>query len=218
MASNPASSATSSHNPFTDESTPPAIAILALQNISIHNHVPITLDYDDSTFSAWSAFFDTTFRKFGLLDHVDDIVDAQAIWHNAEWLQVDQCIISWLYNSMTPGLMQMVQVPQPTAYLIWREIHGLFLDNADQRTIYTLQEFHGLFQGDLCVHDYFSHLKQLADLLRDVGHPVSVPAMVINALCGLNSKFSHAISVLTMHKPLPTFLFTRDYLLQEEAH
>jgi hypothetical protein len=94
----------------------------------------------------------------------------------------------------------------------------LFLDNVDQRTVYALQEFHGLFQGDLSVHDYFSRLKQLADLLRDVGHPVSDPAMVTNALRGLNSKFSHAISVLTTRKPLPTFLFTRDYLLQEEAH
>jgi hypothetical protein len=57
----------------------------------------------------------------------------------------------------------------------------------------------------------------LADLLLDVGHLVPDPVMVINALRGLNSKFSHAISVLTAHKSLPTFLFTRDYLLQEEA-
>jgi hypothetical protein len=42
--------------------------------------------------------------------------------------------------------------------------------------------------------------------------------MVINALCGLNSMFIHAISVLIAHKPLPTFLFTQDYLLQEEAY
>jgi hypothetical protein len=45
----------------------------------------------------------------------------------------------------------------------------------------------------------------------------SDPAMVINTLRGLNSKFSHAISVLTARKPLPAFLFTRDYLLQEES-
>jgi hypothetical protein len=41
--------------------------------------------------------------------------------------------------------------------------------------------------------------------------------MVINALCGLNSKFSHAIFVLSARKPLPMFLFTQDYLLHEEA-
>jgi hypothetical protein len=67
------------------------------------------------------------------------------------------------------------------------------------------------------LNDYFNRLKHLADLLRDVGHPVSDPAMVINALHGLNSKFSHATSVITARKPLPSFLFTHDYLLQEEA-
>jgi hypothetical protein len=86
MASSPASSTTSFMNPFANESTPLAIAISAMKHVSIHNHVPITLDYNDSTFSAWSAFFDATFRKFGLLDHVDGTVDAQAMWHNAEWL------------------------------------------------------------------------------------------------------------------------------------
>jgi hypothetical protein len=93
----------------------------------------------------------------------------------------------------------------------------MFLDNVDQCTVYALQEFHSHFQGELSINDYFSHLKHLADLLRDVGHPVYDPAMVINALRGPNSKFSHTILVITARKPLPSFLFTRDYLLQEEA-
>jgi hypothetical protein len=45
---------------------------------------------------------------------------------------------------------------------------------------------------------------------------VSDPAKVINALRGLNSKFSHTISLLIARKPLPS-LFTHDYLLEEEA-
>jgi hypothetical protein len=107
-------------------------------------------------------------------------------------------------------------VPNPTAYVIWCAIHGLFLDNADQHAAYALQEFHSLFQGELSINDYFTRLKHLTNLLRDVGHPMSDPAMVINTLRGLNSKFSHAISVITTRKSLPSFLFMRDYLLQEE--
>jgi hypothetical protein len=112
----------------------------------------------------------------------------------------------------------MVHVPQPTPYVICCTIRGLFLNNTDQFTIYALQEFHNLFQGEISINDHFSHLKHLADLLRDIGHTVSDPAMVINDLCGLNSMFIHAISVLIARKPLPTFLFTQDYLLQEEAY
>jgi hypothetical protein len=109
--------------------------------------------------------------------------------------------------------MQMIQVPKPTVYIIWQAICGLFLDITDRRVVYALQEYHGLYQGNLSIHDYFSCLMHLSDLLRDVGHLMSDPAMVINALRGLNSKFNHAISVLITHKPLPSFLFVRDYLL-----
>jgi hypothetical protein len=57
------------------------------------------------------------------------------MWHNLEWLQINQCIISWMYTSVTPNLMQMVQVTQLTTYVIWSVICDLFLD----------QEFHSLF-------------------------------------------------------------------------
>jgi hypothetical protein len=69
--------------------------------------------------------------------------------------------------------------------------------------MYALQEFHGLF-------------KQLANLLHDVGHPVTKPSLVINTLHGLNSKFSQAISTITAMKSLPSFLHVSNYLLQEE--
>jgi hypothetical protein len=86
--------------------------------------------------------------------------------------------------------MKMVFIRQSLTYALWRALQGLFLDNADQRAVYALQEFHRLFQGDMSITDYFGPLKQLTDLLHDVGHLVSEPALVINALRGLNSKFS----------------------------
>jgi hypothetical protein len=67
--------------------------------------------------------------------------------------------------------------------------------------VYALQEFHDLFQADMSITDYFGWLKQLTNLLHDVGHPVPEPSLVINALHGLNSKFSQAISTITAMKP-----------------
>jgi hypothetical protein len=193
MASSPASSIASSQNPFGDN-PPTTVTLTAIQHVNIRTHVPITLDYGNMMFSAWSAFFDANLHKFGLIDHVDDTANAQNMWHNTEWMQIDQCIISWLYTSSWP-------LPRQRQLAV----------------VYALQEFHGLYQGELFVHDYFSHLKHLSNLLRDGGHPVSDPAMVINTLRGLNSKFSHAISVLTTCKSLPSFLFACGYLLQEES-
>lgn len=44
----------------------------------------------------------------------------------------------------------------------------------------------------MTIFEYTSWLKQLADALQDVGHPVSNPSQVLNMLHGLNA--SSAIS------------------------
>lgn len=205
MASSPSSAAGSStSNPFADPN-PTAIATSAIHHVNIRTHVPVTLDYGDSNLKIWSAFFEAVFRKFGIIDHVDGTIDAQAMWHDTDWLQIDQCIMSWLYTTGTSELIKTIVIERPMAYMIWSAICGLFLDNADQRTVYALQEFHSLFQSDLTITTYFSRLKQLADLLHDVGHQVSEPSMVLNALRGLSSKFSNAIAHITAHRPLPPY-------------
>lgn len=126
------------------------------------------------------------------------------------------CLLVVQFNH--PNLMKMIQVPNLTTYVLWYAIRGRFLDNADQCAVFALQEFHSLYQGDLSITDYCSRLKQLSDLLRDLGHWISGPSLVINTLRGLNSKFSYAISVLTAQKPLLDFNFVRDYLVQNEAN
>jgi hypothetical protein len=74
MASSPASSIASSQNPFGN-SPPTTVIISVMQHVNIYTHVSLTLNYGDTTFSAWSAFFDATFNKFGLIDHVNGTVD-----------------------------------------------------------------------------------------------------------------------------------------------
>jgi hypothetical protein len=127
--------------------------------VNIHAHVPIVLDFAKNNFSMWSAFFDTTLRKFGIVDHVDGSIDAQAMWHDTEWLQVDQGIVSWLYNSVSPHIMKMVFLHKPTMHALWMSLQGLFLDNAYRRAVYAPQEFHDMFQSDISIIDYFGRLK-----------------------------------------------------------
>jgi hypothetical protein len=74
MASSPTSTV-ASQNPFADSST---TGTSTLQHVNIRTHVTISLDYRDTTFSSWRTVFDTTFRKFGILDHIDSTIDAQA--------------------------------------------------------------------------------------------------------------------------------------------
>ena len=36
---------------------------------------------------------------------------------------VDQCILSWLYNTMSKDIRAIVRVPKATVYTIWQAIH-----------------------------------------------------------------------------------------------
>jgi len=216
MASPTGSGASHGSNPFgsTSEATPPKASTLTLLNI--HNQVPVTLNMDDGNFRQWRSFFTLTFQKFGLVSHVDGTVDAAAMIDDPEWLQVDSCIAQWLYSTMSKDIWSDVYRPQNSAYTAWSAITGQFLDNSLQRAVYTQQEFHSLYQGDMTVGEYCGRLKRLADTLYDCGAAVSDTALVINTLRALNNKFSQAIAVLTTMKPPPTFLYTKSYLLQEE--
>lgn len=65
-------------NPFADASCNP-IAPATIHNVNIRAHVPLLLDYGDPTFKIWTAFYDAVFRKFGIIDHIDGSIDAQAM-------------------------------------------------------------------------------------------------------------------------------------------
>ena len=208
-------SGSSSSNPFAGpaDPAPPAASTLVLLNI--RNHVPVVLSSDDGNFRQWRNFFELTFQKFGLVNHIDGTVDAAAMIDDPEWLQVDSCIVSWLYSTISKEIWNDVNRPRATAYSAWTAITSQFLDNSLQRAVYTQQEFHSLFQGDMNISEYCGRLKCLADTLYDCGAAVSDPALVINTLRGLNNKFSQAIAVLSTMSPPPTFLYTKSYLLQE---
>jgi hypothetical protein len=64
--------------------------------LNIRSHVPVVLSFDEDNFRQWRSFIEVTIKKFGLLDHIDGSVDAAAMFGDAEWLQVDACIVSWL--------------------------------------------------------------------------------------------------------------------------
>jgi hypothetical protein len=200
MAS-PASSATSHEsNPFAGptDPAPPTAATLVLLNI--RNHVPVVLSADDGNFRQWRSCVELTLKKFGLVNHIDGTVDAAAMIHDAEWLQVDACIVSWLYNTVSKEIWNDVNRPNATAYSVWLAITGQFLDNSLQRAVYAQQEFHSLYQGDMTVGEYCGRLKRLADTLYDCGAAVSDPALVINTLRGPDGRPHHHDS--PTHLPL----------------
>ncbi|CAD6256857.1 unnamed protein product [Miscanthus lutarioriparius] len=130
----------------------------------------------------------------------------------------DQCILSWLYNSVSKDVRALVRVPRSTAYTIRNSIHEQFRDNELHHAVYLEAEFCSLVQEDMDIAAYTGRLKQLADALRDLRQPVRETSQVLNMLRGLNSKFRHAVPVIATENPPHTFLSARSYLLLEEKY
>ena len=209
-----ASSSSSGNNPFAAAA---AVAITAAtaQLINIKSHVPVTLDLGDSNFGTWRTFFLIAFRKFGVLDHIDGTRFANLMLDDAEWTQIDTCIVSWLYTTLSSDLLSAVIQPADDAYTTLTAITDQFLDNVVYRTVQARQQFHGLHQGDMTITEYCGRLKVLTDTLRDVGAPVSDPDLVVSLLSGLNDKFANCVTTISAARPRMTFRQARSFLLQE---
>jgi hypothetical protein len=79
--------------------------------INIQAHVPVVLDMDESNFCQWRTFFDLTFKKFGLTNHIDGTLDAILMQDGVKWLQIYSCIASWLYTTVSKDIMDAVYRP-----------------------------------------------------------------------------------------------------------
>ena len=206
------SSSSDDGNPFNVAASV-AITAATAQLINIKSHVPVTLGVGDSNFTIWRTFFNIVFRKFGIKDHIDGTVDSRAMLLNTEWTQIDTCIVSWLYTTLSPELLSAVVQPRKDAYTAWTSIGSQFLDNIVQRTDKLRQRLHALSQGDLTVTEYCNQIKELADKLRDVSSPLTDQDLVINLLSGINEKFANCIPTISASRPPMTFLQACSFLL-----
>ncbi|TVU03330.1 hypothetical protein EJB05_51139, partial [Eragrostis curvula] len=155
-----------------------------LPTVNIRAHVPVTLDVNESNYSEWRMFFDSVLGKFGLAEHISATMPL--LEHDVEWKMIDNCILNWIYTTVSHAIVSIVRRPQPDAFLIWSAIKELFLDNQMQRAVFYEAEFRNLVQGDMTITEFTARLKTLADNLRDVRHPVYEPSQckeIVERMC-----------------------------------
>lgn len=130
MASSKVSSSSNSFSSAVDPTPPPASTLV----LNIHSHVPVTLSADEGNFRQWRFFFELTFKKFGLVSHVDadGTVDAATMFDDPEWLQIDSCIVSWLCSAVSKEISNDVYEPRNNAYTAWTAVTAGF-----SRTVYS---------------------------------------------------------------------------------
>jgi len=112
---------------------------------------------------------------------------------------------SWMYDSVSDGVLDLAMAPDQTACALYTAISDLFQANQEPRAVILNQEFAFLAQGDLPIEAYAAQLKQTADALRDVGHPILDRQLVLNLLNGINSRLANTVDIIANTRPLPTF-------------
>ncbi|XP_073363121.1 uncharacterized protein [Aegilops tauschii subsp. strangulata] len=183
-----------------------------LQALRIRDHV-LTLDYEKENYGIWSRQFLTALSKFRLRDHID----ASPTQGTTDYVLNDFAIVSWYDATVTASTLAIVEPRNATADSLRRGIRSVFRDNCDTRAIYLRNKFHGFNQGDLCVVEYTSKMKEMVDTLGDLGSHVRDCDLVHNVLRGLNEQLQHTVPHVTRGR-LPSFVKLRNFLLLEERH
>jgi hypothetical protein len=162
--------------------------------INLSSHVPVKLELRSSNYTQWKSFFESLRGKFGLHTHIDNNPTLDPV--TDAWRQADSFICSWLNSSVDSFVLDFTMEPDQTAHQLWVVIEGHFAANQAPRAIFLSHSFHTMTQGDLSVEDYGKKMKKAADALRDVGMPVDAPTLLLNLLCGINSRFSTAADII----------------------
>jgi len=205
-----ASSTTSATSPSTGQGTLPAahdsvvpVFVNPYASVNVKTHVPIELDLRLPNYNKWNAFFTAMCGKFGLLGHIDGTIATRLA--DPTWNQPDACVRSWMYGSVSDGVLDLAMAPDQTARDLYTAIRDLFQANQEPRAVILNQELASSTQGDLPIEAYAAQLKQNADALRDVGHPVQDRQLVLTLLNGLNPRLSNTADFIANTRPLPSF-------------
>ena len=116
----PSSASSASSASFTAPAAPPhqPPSASALMMVNIKSHVPVVLDLVNPNYQEWRCFLDSVIGKFGLLGHIQGAPTA-AQRADPDWVMKDQCLVNWLFNTMSRDVMRIVRVPGATAFTIW---------------------------------------------------------------------------------------------------
>jgi hypothetical protein len=126
---------------------PPTAA--ALMMVNIKSHVPVVLDIVNPNYQEWRCFLDSVIGKFGLLPRIFQAAPTAAHLAGPEWMMKDQCLVNWLFNTMSRDVMCIVCVPGASAFAIWCAIVVQFRGHQLHRTVYLEAEYRSLHQGNL---------------------------------------------------------------------
>jgi hypothetical protein len=89
----------------------------------------IILDSTSTAYASWCDLMMMVLKRYALLDHVASSTDPG-------WRRMDNVVLNWISNSITPELHQVVRERGATTRHPWLTIDNQFLGNHKQRTLH----------------------------------------------------------------------------------
>ena len=99
-----------------------------------------------------------------------------------DWTHMDCVVKSWIADTISSDLAEMVIDRDATARTMWRALDDQFLGNQDTLALHLNIQFRNFVQGDLSIVDYYRCLKGTAQQLTDLGEPISDRTLTLNLI------------------------------------
>ncbi|XP_076894767.1 uncharacterized protein LOC143547156 [Bidens hawaiensis] len=161
------------NNASASSSSSPALhPVYTLTNIQQKVRV---LDGTKVSYSLWVKLFMLHARGYDVITHVDGTEPpAKDDPTYASWAKIDAIVLQWIYETLSDELLVCVLQIESTAYEAWIRIKNIFLNNKGSRAATLEHEFTNLLLRAMpSLEAYCQKLKELADQLTDVDHPLS---------------------------------------------
>ncbi|KAJ0668992.1 putative RNA-directed DNA polymerase [Helianthus annuus] len=156
-----------------------------------------TLDGVKVTYSAWVKLHA---RGYRVLNHIDGTAPPAKTDPTYEsWAEIDAIVLQWVYGTLSDDLLVRVLDAETTARLAWEKIQNIFISNKSSRAATLEHEFtNTTLSSCASLDDYCQKLKDLAEQLGDVDHPVTESRLVLQLelVRGLPTEFDTVASFI----------------------
>jgi hypothetical protein len=112
--------------------------------------VTIILEPSSPDNKRWHDLMLLMLHCYALDDHVLSDVSNPFIY----WARLDNIVVIWIHDTLSPELHKIVWEPTETTHEAWLATEAQFLGNSESRVLQLDARFHTFKQGDLSVSDY----------------------------------------------------------------
>ncbi|XP_035844542.1 uncharacterized protein LOC118491152 [Helianthus annuus] len=179
-----------------DNPTKPLHPVYTVTNIQ--NKVRV-LDGDKVTYSDWVKLFKLHALAYDVLSHIDGSAPPSSTDPTYEsWSKIDAIVLQWILGTLSDAYVKRVIDNVGTTQQAWDRLHRVFLNNKNARAA-TLEHAFTTTTMASCssFNDYFQRMKDLADQLNDVDHPVNESRLVLQMVTGLPQEYDTVASFIT---------------------